>query len=515
MRATTNSISVSRLMIHLSMVAKRRRLLLKTLSHWKMDRHVPWPSLDVRVILSFILQGIIVQASLCHYIGLHWTQLFGLIRISCVSRVTHFLQCAENSYLLSQKLDAQSAMQWRIVKLLVRLLFITHICACMYCAIARFELGYKATEFPPTPFFPDPEVLYGPNRKIFNSYSRALHWAFVSLSGIGNTESVPNSTLECWFTMMVHMIGAIFYAIVTGTVISILEDAAQKDNKMSEDMMKLSNFLTIARMSKKSKDRIMKGFVLRNVLTDGGGSNSNETGIEGLLEGDYQNTVSTLPRYLQMEIGIYARAELLHRREPLFLHTSNSFLVSLSSNLTRTRTLLSGDYLVHKGERLQGDFAVVEQGSLQVRMNGHTIKTLVRGHCIGKSWLLQLHPSVSTSLSGATKTTTSTHNEGVSEYTDWIRSDGTSGVTIRATSPCVLVAGLQSVEEVKQLEEGFAVDFSLLRAEIRGAENLDDNDRKAKAMRGIAKAVRRFKERRRLQREAMEGNGTAMDGNNA
>ena len=233
--------------------------------------------------------------------------------------------------------------------------------------------------------------------------------------------------------------------------------------------------------------------------------------IEGLLEGDYQNTVSTLPRYLQMEIGIYARGELLHRREPLFLHTSNSFLVSLSSNLTRTRTLLSGDYLVQEGERIQEEFAVVEQGSLQVRLNGHTIKTLVRGNCIGKAWLLQLHPSVSTSNSD-TMETTSRDNEALSEFTDWIRKDGTSGVTIRATSPCVLVAGLQSVEEVKHLEEGYSVDFQLLRAEIRGAENLDDNDRKAKAMRGIAKAVRRFKERRRLQREAMECNGTTVDG---
>jgi hypothetical protein len=64
---------------------------------------------------------------------------------------------------------------------------------------------------------------------------------------------------------------------------------------------------------------------------------------------------------------------------------------------------------------------------------------------------------------------------------------------------------LQTAAEVKQLEESYQVDFQLLRAEVRGAGK-DDGERKAKAIRGIAKAVRRFKERRCLQRVAMNRN---------
>lgn len=476
------------------MVNRQRRQLIKSLAYYRMDRWVPWPSLDVRVLLSFILQGCVVRSSLCAQIGLHWSQLFGLLRVSCVARVLHFLQCAENNYLLQRKLDAEKQLQWRIVKLLIRLAFITHVCACMYCAVARLELGYEATDFPATSFFPDPHVLYGPGRLVFNCYSRALHWAFVSLSGIGNNESVPATTLECWFTLIVHMIGAVFYAIVTGTVINVLEEASAKDNKMGEDMVKLSKFLTTARMSSKSQERIMKGYVMRNVLTTGGSTES-ETGVEGLLAG-HDDILGTLPNYLRMEVGIYARAELIHRREALFLHCSNAFLVALSSNLSRTRTLLSGDYLMQKGQVVESEFAVIDSGTLQVRRHGHTIKTLGRGHCVGKAWLLQMLQRHHSQI-GDVETSIFGDDTALSENTDWLLPDGTAGVSIRALGPVVLMTGLQSLSEVHQLEEIYQVDFQLMRAEIRG-ENTDESERRAKAIRGIAKAVRRFKARKTM-----------------
>ena len=125
-------------------------------SHWIAHNRVPWPSLDAKVLLSFFLQGCFVRCSLCAQIGLHWTQLFGLLRISCISRVLHFVQCAENNALLGQKLDADRRLVLRTAKLLVSFAFIMHISASMWCAVARVQLGHDATEFVPSSFFPRP-----------------------------------------------------------------------------------------------------------------------------------------------------------------------------------------------------------------------------------------------------------------------------------------------------------------------------------------------------------------------
>jgi hemoglobin-like flavoprotein len=108
-------------------VSKHRKSLFKILRRYRMDRWVPWPSLDIRVLLSFVLQGLFVQSSLCTRLGLHWTQMFGLLRVTCASRVLHFVQCTENNLLLRQKMDADRQLTLRIVKLVIQLAFITHV----------------------------------------------------------------------------------------------------------------------------------------------------------------------------------------------------------------------------------------------------------------------------------------------------------------------------------------------------------------------------------------------------
>ncbi len=346
------------------------------------------------------------------------------------------------------------------------------VSACLWCAVARVELGVDATEFAASSFFPDPSILSHDNgRNVFNSYSRAIYWAFVNLSGIGGVESVPVSSLECWLVLIVHMIGAIFYAIVTGNVITVLEESSQDENKIGSEIAKLSNYLKTARVSDKSQERIMKGYMMRNVLTQ----NKNTSGpvLDGLLDADDQ-VLRTLPNYLRAEVGIYARAETIRRRVPLFMHCSKGFLVGLSGNLSSARTLLTGDYLVKKGEKYAPEVIVVESGSLQVREDGVTTKTMKRGDCIGKSWLLQ----------------------------NKLQNDLIATVSIRALSPCVLVTGLSTIEQVDRLERAYPVDFKMMRAEVRGRD-MDENTRQELAMAGIAKAVRRFKERKLQKRRAL------------
>jgi hemoglobin-like flavoprotein len=116
-------------------VSKHRKFIFKILRQYRMDRWVPWPSLDIRVLVSFLFQRLFVQSSLCTRLGLHWTQLFALLRISCASRVLHFIQCAENTSVLRQKLDADRQLSLRVFNLLFQLAFITHV----YVQVRKFS----------------------------------------------------------------------------------------------------------------------------------------------------------------------------------------------------------------------------------------------------------------------------------------------------------------------------------------------------------------------------------------
>lgn len=364
----------------------------------------------------------------------------------------------------------------------------------MWFIVARVGLGIDATEFAPTPFLPDAGLL-GADSNVFNLYSRAIYWAFVQLSGIGDVDSSPVTTLECWTTLVVHMIGAVFYAILTGNVIAILEEGSKRDNKIGTDIARLSNYMKTARVSEFSKERIMKGYMMRNVLTQAtqGAQGDNGGGSDGLDPDDA--VLGTLPNYLRVEVNIYARAELIRRRDHFFNHCSNGFLVALSSTLSQTRTLLTGDYLMERGKYYLSEFVFVQSGSLQVRREQHTIKTLNRGDTIGKAWLLQLKNET-------------TDPKDCDESTDWLLKDGTAAVSIRALSPCVLLTGLPSSTDIDVLKRGYKVDFQLLQAEARGT-TLDETERRAAAMKGIAKAVRIFKARRAKHRESVSRQASA------
>ena len=464
------------------MYQQQQTKIVKFLQSMGMDQWMPWPSMDVRVLLSFPLQWIFSGSQVHAQLGLHWTHLFGLVRIMTIVRVVHFMTCAENHTILVQhkikSADTQNELQ--LAKLILRLVYITHVSACLWCTLARVELGVHATDFQTSSFFA--QNLWQ-ETSVWNAYSRAQHWAFVNLSGIGNVESIPTTSLECWFTMLVHLIGAIFYAVLTGVLINILEDSSKKDGKIGEEIVKLSSFMKTARVAKNSKERIMNGYVLKNVLTSHDHV-SNAHGHE--LDEDLNDDIlQTLPRYLRMEVSLYARAELIRRHDKFFTHCSNGFLVALSSSLSQQRTLLTGDYLIQRGETMIQEFVLIEHGTLQVRRNSHTLKTLVRGDCLGISWLLQLKND-------------SKDSEHYEENTDWLRPDGTSAVSIRATSPVTLLTGISTMPDIHQLERGYDVDFKLMRAELR-AEAMDETERRAIAMKGIAKAVRRFKMRRKAR----------------
>lgn len=451
--------------------AKKSRLIRRLVRIVRrLEPWVPWPRNDAEVLVSFLLQGVY---QLRPGIGLHWTHLLGLIRVVTGVRVMHFLQCAENKALFDRKLDAAKQAQVRMIKLLFKLCFITHLSACLWCIVARFELGAEATELKSSSFFPDTTILLG-SAGIANSYIRSVHWAFVNLAGIGNVDSTPETTLECFLTIGVHMCGAIFYAIVTGNVIKMLEDASERDNKIGADIAKLNSYMDSARVSTLSKERIMKGYMMRNVLSTAGASD--DTQKEHLDPND--NVLGTLPSYLRQEISIYARAELIRRRDRFFSSCSKGFLVALSSSLVRTRTLLTGDYLLKRGEVYEREFVMVESGSLQLQQEQNTIRVLERGDVIGKGWLFH-------SVNGSRDT-------DCNEYTDFCFGDRTAGLSIRALCPCTILTGLTSSRDIEKLEQGYKDDFDELGSIIRKATKTEAQ-RRASLFRRAAHTADLFK----------------------
>lgn len=108
-------------------------------------------------------------------------------------------------------------------------------------------------------------------------------WAWVCLAGIGDTDSNPESSLECLTTLFVHICGATLYTITTGNVVAILEAITEKQNEAGNDlaerkytdsyvssnaltdMIAVGHFLQECSVPQTNQKQIMQGYMMHQL----------------------------------------------------------------------------------------------------------------------------------------------------------------------------------------------------------------------------------------------------------
>ena len=150
----------------------------------QMERWTKWHGMETVVLLSFPLQyvGALFPSYNPVAVGVHWTYLFGLFRLAAASRVIHAVGCAENNLLLRRRqIDPQELSLIRMVKLITFMLVVIHVNACLWCIVARIQLGPGTMEPEPTDFFPKAEIFEG-KLAIWNAYLHAVQYVSVCSS---------------------------------------------------------------------------------------------------------------------------------------------------------------------------------------------------------------------------------------------------------------------------------------------------------------------------------------------
>jgi hypothetical protein len=85
--------------------------------------------MDATILLSFFLQHIMLLVDMIRLgpaeawakpatPGVHWTYVFGLLRLVAASRVFHAVHCAENNLMLRRRMSSEERHYIRILKLM-------------------------------------------------------------------------------------------------------------------------------------------------------------------------------------------------------------------------------------------------------------------------------------------------------------------------------------------------------------------------------------------------------------
>lgn len=480
-----------------SMLVAAKNHSARAIRSVEMDQWVPWPFVDILVLMSFPLQNsyllnqylkttfgeegapklsVLPVTSMTRvHAGVPWTYAFGLIRLAAIARVLHALRCVENNIMLRRRIDQTQRTAMRIAKLVLILAFVTHQSACLWCLTARIELGPSVQEAQPSDFFPEPGILLG-NAGSVNSYLRAIHWSWVNLAGIGNFDSTPVTSLECVVALLVHICGVTLYAVMTGHVVSTLEELTERENELGGELANLGTFMVECGVPSDVQERVMQGYIMRNVI-------SSKPVVGGYEDETTQSTVPCinesvlmrLPKHLQNELKLYYRAVAIERRARSFHGCSSDFLFALAGELRGTKMLLPGDYLFKEGE-VPHQLLLLDRGTMEIEIDGRSVKVLRQGDVLGKPWLLNatVPSSKESSLKKIPETTTIVpvkHTPTADSFSEWLDfCDGsTNNTKIRAMTKCILATGLSIPYELQALRRRFPRDFEIVECDRKRA----------------------------------------------
>uniref|UniRef100_A0A7S4N6D6 Globin domain-containing protein n=1 Tax=Odontella aurita TaxID=265563 RepID=A0A7S4N6D6_9STRA len=440
-------------------------------------------------------------------VGVHWLQLLGLLQIFSLLRVVQAIRCVENCFIIFQRIDERRRSTLRIAKLLFTIAYVVHLSACSWFLVAKIEIG-PGGKAVPSSFFPVPELLYDCN--VLQSYTRAVHWAWVQLAGIGDVDSSPVSTLECLTMLTIHICGATLYAVATGNVLSMLENYAAVESEVGNGAADLSDFMQHAGVPPSAQARIMQSYAMNSAVLGEGVEGSEITTWNDFNTTDLEfpdNVASTLPWHLHRELRTHALADAIARRDRIMERCSHSFRFALASSLREEgETLIPGDFLFRKGDLSPRKVMVVEKGKLVVTIDRQLVRTLRRGDILGVPWL--------------TSTSSPANREAESNSMFWFEPASVNGraprnvhceflwgedmvgATVRATDLTTLAVGVIFRHEVEELQLRFPQDFNELRSEKEKAHAFLRNISSQKRI-ILAKAVaRRFVKRYRAKKNA-------------
>jgi hypothetical protein len=119
---------------------------------------------------------------------------------------------------------------------------------------------------------------------------------------------------------------------------------------------------------------------------------------------------------------------------------------------------------------------MIEKGTLEIVHGDESIGTLQRGSAIGFGWLVDATLPAEARLSFPKPF----------ELSDWLLANGTAGVSIRATSECIVASGLPSPLEIEVLQRRFPNDFEILEHQRTAAS---ERIARMREFRGVIRTV--------------------------
>eukprot|EP01064_Diplonema_japonicum_P018382 TRINITY_DN27073_c0_g1_i1.p1 TRINITY_DN27073_c0_g1~~TRINITY_DN27073_c0_g1_i1.p1 ORF type:complete len:559 (+),score=120.61 TRINITY_DN27073_c0_g1_i1:57-1679(+) len=256
-----------------------------------------------------------------------------VFRVNRLLRITYF-----NTYFhLFESFNPRASTNLtRLVKAACTMTFTAHLLACGFFLVLRHE--GPGEEIGQTTGHPSGgrSLAWQGYYDLFEldvprQYVRALYWAFILMTGYGNT--IPVRTLETLYTILVTLVGLSVYVNVIGTVGSLVSNLDATTQAHRTKMDTLNDWMKYRRLPQTTQMKVRKYY---SYMWD------TRKGV------DETDLLQDMPTYLRLEVSEFVNNDII-QKVPLFKDVSKAFLNAVILHL-QPRVVLAGNYICKTGD---------------------------------------------------------------------------------------------------------------------------------------------------------------------
>eukprot|EP01060_Flectonema_neradi_P039616 TRINITY_DN8796_c1_g1_i1.p1 TRINITY_DN8796_c1_g1~~TRINITY_DN8796_c1_g1_i1.p1 ORF type:complete len:520 (+),score=65.76 TRINITY_DN8796_c1_g1_i1:45-1604(+) len=224
----------------------------------------------------------------------------------------------------------------RLLKAGFKLMFVAHLLGCGFSLVLEIE-GEETDRG-------DPQLVPSGGRTfswqgyygwqdlpIQRRYIRSLYWAFILMTGYGNT--IPIRTIETLYTILVTLVGLSVYVHVIGTVSSLVANLDATSEAHRTKMDTINDWMRYRRLPADIQHRVKAYY---DYMWE------TRKGV------DERTLLSDLPTYLRLELSEFVNKDII-QKVPLFKDVSKAFMNAVILHL-QPRVVLKGAYICRVGD---------------------------------------------------------------------------------------------------------------------------------------------------------------------
>ena len=200
-------------------------------------------------------------------------------------------------------------------------------------------------------------------------YLYSIYWASNTMLLVGSGSIIPKITEEIALSVITQFFG--FFMIINYIIrlFFILKNMEIDDKINNKNMMKLSRFMNLAKISKDLKMRILSFLRFKGKME------------KSLISNNIKNQVEFLSTSLQKELYLNAYGHFLKNNSILFRIFSKEFLIEISKSLEQ-KLYLEGDIIFERHSEKDQAYFFVESGKVELfylnqALNGHSTLEII------------------------------------------------------------------------------------------------------------------------------------------